>query len=317
MKVAHLDGVSLAYELIGAGEPLLLIHGSNLADGLSPLASALAREAPWLRVLRYHRRGYGGTAAVDVPASVDQHAADALGLLDSLGMRSAHVLGYSYGGVVALEAALMAPTRIRSLTLLEPILLEVPSAGDFVAGMAPVMSRYTDGDMEGAVTATLAALGGPKWQDLIATIGPGALDMAILDTVTYYRSEAPSLNTWTLTPAAPRRSTVGCCRCWAAIVTRSLSRAEHYCISASRNAPTSTSRTPITYSIFRHRNRSRTPSRDSCPRYRRASRCDHRLSRWARRRTIQGARPVSVRRCRRCAATACAGRRVHLPRARR
>jgi pimeloyl-ACP methyl ester carboxylesterase len=92
-----------------------------------------------------------------VPASVDQHAADALGLLDSLGMRSAHVLGYSYGGVVALEAALMAPTRIRSLTLLEPILLEVPSAGDFVAGMAPVMSRYTDGDMEGAVTATLAA----------------------------------------------------------------------------------------------------------------------------------------------------------------
>ena len=166
MKVAHLDGVRLAYELVGAGEPLLLIHGSNLADGLSPLASALAREAPWLRVLRYHRRGYGATAAVDVPASVDQHAADALGLLDSLGMRSAHVLGYSYGGVLALEAALMAPTRIRSLTLLEPILLEVPSAGDFMARMAPVMSRYTNGDMEGAVTATLAALGGPKWQDL-------------------------------------------------------------------------------------------------------------------------------------------------------
>jgi pimeloyl-ACP methyl ester carboxylesterase len=64
----------------------MMIHGSNLATGLLPLAAALARQAPGLRLLRYHQRGYGRTAAGS--ASVGQRAADALALLDSLGMPS-------------------------------------------------------------------------------------------------------------------------------------------------------------------------------------------------------------------------------------
>jgi pimeloyl-ACP methyl ester carboxylesterase len=200
VRTAQLNGTSLAYELIGSGEPLLLVHGSNLATGLSPLAAALQREAPWLSLVRYHRRGYDGTTATDAAPSVGQQAADALDLLDSLAMPSAHVLGYSYGGVVALEPALMAPSRIRSLTLLEPILIEVPSAADFMATLAPVMDRYAKGDMDGAVTATFAAIGGSEWKDLIATAGPDALAAAVRDTPTYYRLEAPSLNTWTLDP---------------------------------------------------------------------------------------------------------------------
>jgi pimeloyl-ACP methyl ester carboxylesterase len=189
-----------AYEFIGAGEPLLLIHGSNLATGLAPLTAALAREAPWLRLLRYHRRGYGGTTATAARPSVDQHAADALGLLDSFGMPSAHVLGYSYGGVVALQAAMLAPARIRSLVLLEPILIGVPSAANFSAAMAPVMRHYAEGDMGGAVTATFESLGGDGWKDLIAAAGPDALETAVRDTPTFYQAEAPSLNTWTLDP---------------------------------------------------------------------------------------------------------------------
>jgi pimeloyl-ACP methyl ester carboxylesterase len=208
VRTAQVNGALLAYELIGTGEPLLLIHGSNLATGLAPLAAALRREAPWLSLLRYHRRGYDGTAAADTPPSVDQHATDALDLLDSLGMPSAHVLGYSYGGVVALEAALTAPSRIRSLTLLEPILIEVPSAADFLATMAPVMCHYAKGDMGGAVTATFDVVGGSGWNNLIATAGPDAFEMAVRDTPTYYRAEAPSLNTWTLDPT--RAKAVGC-----------------------------------------------------------------------------------------------------------
>jgi pimeloyl-ACP methyl ester carboxylesterase len=193
------NGVGLAYELIGTGEPLLLIHGSNFATGLLPLADALAQRAPWLRLLRYHRRGYGTIAGGSIP--VDQHASDALELLTSLAMPSAHLLGYSYGGVVALQAAMMAPTRVRSLVLIEPILTEVPSAANFQAAMDPVMSRYADGDMAGAVAATFASLGGQGWKALIATAGPDALAMAVRDTPTFYQAEAPSLNNWTLDPA--------------------------------------------------------------------------------------------------------------------
>jgi pimeloyl-ACP methyl ester carboxylesterase len=195
VRTAHVNGVRLAYETIGSGEPLLLIHGSNLATGLSPLTAALAREAPRLRLVRYHRRGMGGSTAVDAP-SVNLDATDALGLLDSLGLPSANILGYSYGGVVALEAALMAPNRIRSLILLEPVLLEVPSGAVFLAGMGPVMSRYADGDMAGAVTTTFEALGGNRWRDLVATAGPDALEMAVRDTALFYRAELPALNRW-------------------------------------------------------------------------------------------------------------------------
>jgi pimeloyl-ACP methyl ester carboxylesterase len=202
VKSADVNGVRLAYELIGTGKPLLLIHGSNLATGLAPLAAALARQAPWLRLLRYHRRGYDGILSGSI--SVEQHAADALELLARLGMPSAHLLGYSYGGVVALQAAMMAPSRVRSLVLLEPILTEVPSAAKFFAAMDPVTSRYADGDVAGAVAATFASLGGQGWKDLIATAGPDALEMAVRDGPTFYQAEAPSLKNWTLDPTRTR-----------------------------------------------------------------------------------------------------------------
>lgn len=82
-----MNGAQLAYELSGTGELPMLIHGSNLATGRLTLAAALARHTPGLRLLRCHRRGYGRAAAGS--ASVGQHAADALALLDSLGMPSA------------------------------------------------------------------------------------------------------------------------------------------------------------------------------------------------------------------------------------
>jgi pimeloyl-ACP methyl ester carboxylesterase len=190
--------IDIEYEIIGQGEPLLLIHGSNLATGLAPLAAALALKAPSLQLVRYHRRGMAGSGGRGWPISVQQQAADALGLLDALGLPSAHVLGYSYGAVIALETALSAPARVRSLALLEPILTEVPGAQEFMAGMEPVMSLYAAGNMVGAVTSTFAGLGGQHWRELVATAGPDALDLAVRDTELFYRAECPSLTTWTL-----------------------------------------------------------------------------------------------------------------------
>jgi pimeloyl-ACP methyl ester carboxylesterase len=221
MRTASVNDIDIRYELTGQGEPLLLIHGSNIATGLWPLATALSRRAPSLCLVRYHRRGMGGSTSRDGspgrdgPVSVGQQAADALGLLDALGLPDAHVLGYSYGATVAIETALTAPDRMRSLILLEPILTEVPGTREFFGAMAPVMSRYAAGDMAGAVTATFAGLDGENWRKLVATAGPQALDCAIRDTEVFYRAEAPSLDSWRLSPAraatmsAPVLSVVG------------------------------------------------------------------------------------------------------------
>ncbi|GAA4627683.1 alpha/beta hydrolase [Actinoallomurus vinaceus] len=210
MKTAHVNDIEIEIDVIGRGEPLLLIHGSNLATGLAPLAAALAVESPSLQLVRYHRRGMAGSGGRGGPMDIRQQAADALGLLDALGLPSAHLLGYSYGAVIALETALSAPARVRSLTLLEPILTEVPSWTSFKAGMEPVMSRYAAGDMAGAVTTTFAGLGGSDWRELVSTAGPDALDLAVRDTELFYRDEWPAFTTWTLdeTRAAAVKSPV-------------------------------------------------------------------------------------------------------------
>lgn len=201
MRTAHVNDIEIEYEVIGQGEqrePLLLVHGSNLATGLAPTAAALAAQAPSLQLVRYHRRGMAGSSGRSWPISVQQQAADALALLDTLGLPSAHLLGYSYGAVIALETALSAPARVRSLALLEPILTEVPGWRAFMDGMEPVMSLYAAGDMAGAASTTFAGLGGPGWRELVATAGPDALDLAMRDTELFYWAEAPSLTTWTL-----------------------------------------------------------------------------------------------------------------------
>ena len=201
MKTAHIDDVDIRYEADGHGEPLLLIHGSNLATGLRPLATALGRRAPSLGPVRYHRRGMGGSTGRAWPITVERQAADALGLLDALGLPAAHIVGYSYGATIAIETALAAPDRTLSLILLEPILSEVPGARAFFTGMNPIIDLYAAGDMAGAVTATFAALGGENWPDLVATAGPDAFDMAVRDTEMFYRAEWPELTTWTIDPA--------------------------------------------------------------------------------------------------------------------
>ncbi|MDL4814110.1 alpha/beta fold hydrolase [Actinomadura opuntiae] len=200
MNTAHVNGVDIQYELTGQGEPMLLIHGSNIATGLRPLATALSRSAPSLSLLRYHRRGMGGSTGRGGPFSIEQDAADALGLLDALDLPSAHIAGYSYGATVAVQTALTAPKRTRSLILLEPILKQVPSATRFFSGMHHVMDRYSAGDMAGAVTATFASLGGDNWSELIATAGADAFGAAVRDTEIFYRGERPSLDAWRFDP---------------------------------------------------------------------------------------------------------------------
>ncbi|HEY0812521.1 MAG TPA: alpha/beta hydrolase [Pseudonocardia sp.] len=198
MKTAHVNEIDIEYEVIGHGEPLLLIHGSNLATGLAPLAAALTVETPSLQVVRYHRRGMAGSGGRCWPITVQQQAADALGLLDALGLPSAHLLGYSYGAVIALETALSAPARVRSLALLEPILTEVPSGPEFMARMGPILTHYAAGAMADAVSMTFAGLAGPDWRELVSTAGPDAVDLAVRDTEMFYRAEWPILTSWTL-----------------------------------------------------------------------------------------------------------------------
>jgi pimeloyl-ACP methyl ester carboxylesterase len=122
MQRANLNGADLEYEVQGSGEPLLLIHGSILADAYFALR-AEPRIADHYRVISYHRRGFAGSSRASVPFTIPQQAADGRALLRHLGIPRAHVSGHSYGAAIAIQWALDAPTSIQSLALLEPPLL--------------------------------------------------------------------------------------------------------------------------------------------------------------------------------------------------
>src|SRR5689334_23104318 len=105
MERATLEHIELEYEVAGTGEPVLLIHGSVIADGGKPLMSAPAL-ADKYQLIRYHRRGYAGSTHPIEPVGISEQASDAAGLLRALGIATAHVVGHSYGGDVALQLAL-------------------------------------------------------------------------------------------------------------------------------------------------------------------------------------------------------------------
>jgi pimeloyl-ACP methyl ester carboxylesterase len=109
-------GTELYYERRGAGEPLLLIQGlgGHSAHWGEPFLSELERD---FELVVYDHRGAGRSAAFDGDLTTASLAADALALLDALGLERAHVLGISMGGMVAQELALAEPARVRSLTL--------------------------------------------------------------------------------------------------------------------------------------------------------------------------------------------------------
>jgi pimeloyl-ACP methyl ester carboxylesterase len=200
MEHAKVNGIELAYEVVGSGEPMLFIHGAHLADALKPLVAEPALER--FQRIRYHRRGLGGsTRLVETePTSVAAQAEDAIGLLDHLGVDRAHVAGHSWGGAIALELAAQHPTRVASLVLLEPALPMTPAGAAFGRVMAPLTERYEAGDAEGAVHGFLALVGERNWRATIEQTVPGGIDQAVKDAVTFFETELPAAPSWTFGP---------------------------------------------------------------------------------------------------------------------
>lgn len=115
MPKVTLDWGALHYEEAGSGAPLLLVSGLN---GLAaPWQSIVPGLAARFRVITHDHRGLGRSDAWDGPYSVDQIAADVIGLMDRLGIARAHLVGHSLGGAVVQAIAADHPERVDRLVI--------------------------------------------------------------------------------------------------------------------------------------------------------------------------------------------------------
>jgi len=113
------DGLATRYAVDGHGPPLLLIHGVGARlDAWDGVVAALGDR---FTTIRYDLRGHGDSTKAPGPYSAALFAADAVALLDHLGLGRCHVAGHSLGGLIAQRLALDAPARVDRLVLLSTV----------------------------------------------------------------------------------------------------------------------------------------------------------------------------------------------------
>lgn len=105
---APVNGLNMYYEITGAGEPLIYIPAAFAFAGITEFPE-LAKS--W-RVVQVDLQGHGRTADIDRPFSFEQHAKDVVVLMRHLGIERAHILGWSYGGLIAMLIAMQHPQLI-------------------------------------------------------------------------------------------------------------------------------------------------------------------------------------------------------------
>lgn len=144
-RFAAADGVELHYEETGTGLPVLALAG------LTRNARDFDHVAPHLdgcRLIRMDYRGRGRSDWADPSTyTIPQEGADALALLDHLGVTAAAVLGTSRGGLIGMGLAAMAPDRLLGLCLNDVGPELDPKGLDFILtyiGVPPFERTYAE-----------------------------------------------------------------------------------------------------------------------------------------------------------------------------
>jgi len=149
-KILSNDGTTIAYERSGSGQPLVMVHGTISSHGTwVPVLPALEEN---FTVYTVDRRGRGESGDADT-YTFEREVEDIVALINSIG-DAVNLFGHSFGGVIALEAALMTP-NLRRLIVYEPSPLPTPSVPLYEEGIVERMQALLDAGERAQVVIAL------------------------------------------------------------------------------------------------------------------------------------------------------------------
>lgn len=157
---APVEGTELYYEIHGTGAPLVMLHG-----GVNPsemFGAPLVEMAKTFKVVAIHARGHGLSKDTDAPWSFEQDADDVAAVMKDLKIKKASVMGYSFGGGIALQFAIRHSDMLDRLVVISTAYAtsdeypeikaafeQMPAMADAIGGniaQSPLARMYPDRD---------------------------------------------------------------------------------------------------------------------------------------------------------------------------
>ena len=112
-KRVTVNGMRMYYEVSGRGDPLVVLHGAYM--NIPEMGAIIPLLAKTHRVYAVELQGHGRTTDIDRPITYPAMADDVAAFMDSVGLASADVFGYSMGAEVGLQLAIRHPAKVRKL----------------------------------------------------------------------------------------------------------------------------------------------------------------------------------------------------------
>jgi pimeloyl-ACP methyl ester carboxylesterase len=152
------DGVALAYEEAGVGEPaILLVHGwATDRSVMRPLLDCAQRSR---RTVAVDLRGFGESDAPEQPYPIEAYSDDLAFVAAHLGLGKPIIVGHSMGGMIALDFAGRHPEQVSAAIVLEGMIL----APELLDGLRPVLARIRNQDFRDVAAGLMSYLCGPRF----------------------------------------------------------------------------------------------------------------------------------------------------------
>jgi pimeloyl-ACP methyl ester carboxylesterase len=168
---ATVGDLEMYYEIHGEGEPLILLHGG--LGGIVEFSQVLPVLAETRQVIAVELQGHGRTADIDRPRSYETMADDVAGFIEFLGLENADIMGYSLGGGVALQTAILHPEVVNRLILISVPFRRSAIHPEFLQGMEAMNADAATGMLETPVYQFYSSVAPSveDWSTLVGKVG--------------------------------------------------------------------------------------------------------------------------------------------------